>query len=113
MTPLWSNLRAPLLGAGGSRLVRVGHDLLVVINVVAQALTVAVLLLGQRGGGAAPVAGGASVALALLLYFYTRWMFPLLATRHILAVMVLKEVGVILLFAVAAGGAALVQWLAG
>jgi len=111
VTPLWSKLRTPVGGAGTSRLARVGHDVLVVVNVVAQGLTVAVLMLGERGRGAAPVAGGCSVALLLLLYFYTRWMFPFLRARHVLAVMALKELGVIVLIAVAVGVVVLVQWL--
>jgi len=49
--------------------------------------------------------------LLLLLYFYTRWMFPFLRARHVLAVMALKELGVIVLIAVAVGVVVLVQWL--
>jgi hypothetical protein len=91
----------------------VGLDALVVFNVTAQAIAVVVLLAGQPALEAAPVAGGSVVALFLLLFFYARWMFPFLKTRHVLAIMLLKELGVAVLVGFAVGVVALIRWAFG
>jgi hypothetical protein len=114
--PRWSEYWSPFSQPGDAspgltRFARLGLDLLVVFNVVAQALTVVVLLMGRMGAEAAPVAGGATVALFLLMYFYARWMFPFLKARHILVVLLFKEAGVILLVGFAVAVVALIRWV--
>lgn len=96
-----------------TRWTRVGLDLLVVFNVVAQVLTIGVLLLGREGASVAPLAGGAVVALFLLMFFYARWMFPGLKTRHLLTVVLLKELGVVILVAFAVGVVLLIRLIFG
>ena len=96
-----------------TRWTRVGLDLLVVFNVAAQAVAVMVLLMGREGAQVAPLAGGAVVALFLLLFFYARWMFPRLKTRHLLAVVLLKELGVIVLVGFAVGVVLLISLVSG
>jgi hypothetical protein len=92
-----------------TRWTRVGLDLLVVFNVIAQVLTIGVLLMGREGAAVAPLAGGAVVALFLLMFFYARWMFPGLKTRHLLAVVLLKELGVVILVGFAVGVVLLIR----
>lgn len=96
-----------------TRYARLGLDILVVINVVAQVVLVVVLLMGPEGAQVAPIAGGATVALLMLMYFYGRWMFPFLKGWHILIVLLLKELGVFALLAFAVGVTMLIRWLAG
>jgi hypothetical protein len=90
---------------------RRGLDLLVVFNVVAQAVAVLVLFMGREGAPVAPLAGGAVVALFLLVFFYARWMFPGLKTRELLAVVLLKELGVFILVGFAVGVVLLIRFL--
>ena len=78
-------------------------DVLVILNVVTQALLVLVLMAGAYGARAAPVAGGATVAMFLLAYFYARWLVPVLDRRHILAILLLKEVAVIFFLGLVVG----------
>ncbi len=92
-----------------TRWTRVGLDLLVVFNVVAQTLAVIVLLMGREGAPVAPLAGGAVAALFLLMFFYARWMFTGLKTRHLLTVIVLKELGVMILLGFAVGVVLLIR----
>jgi len=92
-----------------TRWTRVGLDLLVVFNVVAQVMAIGVILMGKGGLTVAPLAGGAVVALFLLVFFYARWMFPGLKTRHLLAVVLLKELGVVIMIGFAVGVVLLVR----
>jgi hypothetical protein len=96
-----------------TRWTRMGLDLLVVFNVVAQAVAVAVLLLGREGAPVAPLAGGAVVALFLLMFFYARWMFPGLKARYLLTVVLLKELGVMILVGFAVGVVLLISLVSG
>ena len=96
-----------------TRWTRVGLDLLVVFNVVAQVLIIGVLLMGKAGASVAPLAGGSVIALFLLMFFYARWMFPGLKTRHLLAVVMLKELGVVILVGFAVGVVLLIRLIFG
>jgi hypothetical protein len=96
-----------------TRLTRIGLDLLVVFNLAAQFVAVLVILMGREGAGVAPLAGGAVVALFLLVFFYARWMFPGLKARHLLAVVFLKELGVLILVGFAVGVVLLIRWASG
>ena len=96
-----------------TRWTRVGLDLLVVFNVVTQAVAVLVLLMGREGASVAPLAGGAVVALFLLMFFYARWLFPSLKTRHLLTVVMLKELGVMILVGFAVGVVLLIRLVFG
>ncbi len=93
-----------------TRFTRVGLDLLVGFNLVAQVVAVLVILLGPEGARVAPLAGGAVVALFLLVFFYARWMFPDLKARHILAVVLLKELGLTVLVGFAVGVVLVIRW---
>lgn len=94
-----------------TRLTSVGLDFLVVLNLVAQLIAVLVILMGREGIRLAPLAGGAVVALFILVFFYARWMFPGLKSRHLLAVVLLKELGVMILVGFAVGVVLLVRWV--
>jgi hypothetical protein len=96
-----------------TRWTRVGLDVLVVFNVVAQVLTFVVLLMGREGASVAPLAGGSAVALFLLMFFYARWLFPGLKTRHLLVVVLLKELGVVILVGFAVGVVLVVRLIFG
>jgi len=78
-------------------------NLLVVLNVLAQAVAVLMLILGRQAGRAAPVAAGAAASLFLLMLFYARWMLPIFRMREVLGVLLLKEVAVLALFALLGG----------
>ncbi len=95
-----------------TRYARVGLDILAVINVVAQIVLVVLLLMGADGARVAPIAGGASVALFMLMYFYGRWMFPFIKGWHVLVVILLRELGVFVLLGLAVGLTMLIRWLA-
>ncbi|MBN2493919.1 MAG: hypothetical protein JXR96_04945 [Deltaproteobacteria bacterium] len=86
-------------------------NVLVLFNVVAQTSLVLMLALGSQGAGAAPVAGGAVVALFVLAVFYARWLFPTLGTGQIMLVLALKESGVLVLLGLAGGLVLLLRWL--
>ena len=90
---------------------RSGLDLLVIFNVVGQLIAVLVLLMGPQGAKILPVAGGALVALFLLMFFYACWMFPGLKKRHVLAVLALKELGIFTLLGIAVGLVILLRWI--
>lgn len=91
--------RMPAVSAFNRRVL----DVLVVMNVVTQAVLVLLLVVDTYGTKAAPVAGGATVAMFLLAYFYARWLLPVLDRRHVLAVLLVKEMAVILFLGLAAG----------
>lgn len=91
--------RLPAVSAFNRRVL----DVLVVLNVITQACLVVVLLVDTYGSKAAPVAGGATVAMFLLAYFYARWLVPVLDRRHVLAVLLVKEVAVILFLGLTVG----------
>jgi len=95
------------------RWTRVGLDLLVVFNVIAQIVAIGVILMGKGGLTVAPLAGGSVVALFLLVFFYARWMFPGLKARHLLVVVLLKELGVVVLVGFAVGVVLLIRLLFG
>ncbi len=86
-------------------------DIMAVFNVVTQAVLVTLLLLGERGHGVLPLAGGAAVAMFLLAYFYGRWLLPVLRRRHVLALIVFKELAVMVVLGLVAALAALLHWL--
>jgi len=92
-----------------TRWTRVGLDVLVVFNVIAQVLMIGVLLLGRQGVSVVPLAGGSAVALFLLVFFYARWLFPGLKTRYLLAVVLLKELGVVIMVGFAVGVVLLIR----
>jgi hypothetical protein len=92
---------------------RFGLNMLVVFNVIAQAIAVCVFIMGSQGTQVAPIAGGAVVALFMLMYFYGRWMFPILKRRHTLYVLLLKELAILVLFGLAVGLVVLVRWIIG
>ena len=94
-----------------TRWTRVGLDLLVVFNVVAQVVAIGVILMGKGGLTVAPLAGGSVVALFFLVFFYARWMFPGLKARHLLAVVFLKELGVIIMVGFAVGVVLLIRFI--
>ena len=96
-----------------TRSARVGLDVLAAFNAVAQAVLVIVLFMGAAGAKVAPIAGGAVVALFLLMYFYGRWMLPFLKGRHVLLVVLVRELGVFILVGLAVGVTLLIRWLAG
>ena len=86
-------------------------DVLVGFGVIAQVMLVVMLMLGREGASAAPIAGAATVVLVMLAYFYARWLWPILARRHILALLLLKELGIFLLLGFVVGLVSLVRWL--
>jgi len=92
---------------------RFGLNMLVVFNVITQIIAVCVVIIGNQGTQVAPIAGGAVVALFMLMYFYGCWMFPVLKRRHILFVLLLKELSILVLFGLAIGLVVLVRWLFG
>ena len=96
-----------------TQLAKVGLAILVVINVVAQAVLVFVLLMGAQGVQVAPIASGAVVALFMLMYFYGRWMYAFLKGWQVLVLVLLKELGVFILLGLAVGVTMLIRWLAG
>ncbi len=85
-------------------------DVLVVFNVITQAILVVVLLLGRMAASTTPIAGGAALAMFLLAYFYVRWLVPVLNRRQTLVVLMVKELAMLLLLGMAAGLVALVRW---
>jgi hypothetical protein len=99
------------------RWIRRGLDALVVMHVVS--LGILVLLLAFAGtealGGdvarVAPLTGSAVVVLFMLACFYARWLFPGLRWRFILAIVLLKELGVLAFFGLVLGALMLVRWL--
>jgi len=102
--PLLPNLpaqieRLPAASAFNRRVL----DALAALNVVTQAFLVVLIFMGAQGASVLPVAGGATVAMFLLAYFYARWLVPVLDRRHVLAVLLIKEVAVIAWLGLAAG----------
>ena len=86
-------------------------DVLVGFAVIAQVILVVMLMLGRQGASAAPIAGAATVVMVMLAYFYARWLWPILDRRHILALLLMKELGIFLLFGFVVGLVILVRWL--
>jgi hypothetical protein len=74
-------------------------------------LLAVVLVLGRKGYSAAPVAGGAVVALFLLLFLYARWLLPVLGRKQALLLILLKELSVLVLLALVGGGVWLLSLL--
>lgn len=91
--------RLPAVSAFNRRVL----DVLVILNVITQGCLVLLLVVDTYGTQAAPVAGGATVAMFLLAYFYARWLLPVLDRRHVLAVLLVKEAAVLLFVGLAAG----------
>ncbi|HOX43164.1 MAG TPA: hypothetical protein PK668_06185 [Myxococcota bacterium] len=81
------------------------------MHVVALGALAFLLAFGQEGTRVAPVAGAAMVMLFLLACSYARWLFPSLGWRFILAVVLLKELGVLAFFGLVLGVALVVRWL--
>lgn len=108
-------MKLPGLGipAGSSpavtRWTGVALDLLVVFNVIAQVVAIGVILMGRDGLSVAPLAGGSVVALFLLVFFYARWLLPGLKARHLLVMVLLKELGVVILVGFAVGVVLLIR----
>jgi len=96
-----------------TRWTRVALDLLIVFNVVAQVVAIAVILMGRQGAAVAPLAGGSVVALFLLAFFYARWLLPGLKARHLLVMVLLKELGVVILVGFAVAVVLLIRWVIG
>ena len=84
---------------------------LVMLNVGAQGIFVIMLCLGEPALHTLPIAGGACVSLFLLMYFYSRWLFPQLRGRQIIALSMLMELSILVFLALALGLILLIRWV--
>ncbi len=104
--PTQSFIQTKLQGTdfpGSSKTLRLVLDLLVVFCVVTQAVAVLLILVGAYGSEAFPVAGGAVISMFLIAWFYTRWLFPMLDAKHVVAIIFMKELATIFILGVIIG----------
>jgi hypothetical protein len=105
------NLRSAFGGlTAAGQVARIGLELLAIINLVAQGLSIVLVIVGGEGLALLPMTFGAVVALFLLYVFYLRWLFPFIQLRHVLILILLKELSWLVLLSFIFGVIVLLYW---